>query len=50
MGVFKNMVMTRISGFKRWEIIGSWRKSYDEVLQNLYSSPNFVRMIKLREM
>jgi hypothetical protein len=33
---------------KRDEIIGDWRKLHDEGLQNLYSSPCIIRMIKSR--
>jgi hypothetical protein len=42
--VFENRVLRRISGPK---IIGDWRKPHNE-LHNLYSSPNIIRMIKLR--
>jgi hypothetical protein len=36
----------RIFGPKRDEIIGGWRKLYNEELRNLYSSSNTIRMIK----
>jgi hypothetical protein len=39
----------RISGPKREED-GSWRKLHNDELHNLYSSPNIVRVIKLRRM
>jgi hypothetical protein len=32
------------------EIIGGWRKLYNEELHNLYSSPNIISMIKSKEM
>jgi hypothetical protein len=30
--------------------MGDWRKLHNEELQNLYSSPNIIRMIKSRRM
>jgi hypothetical protein len=39
-----------ISGLKRNEIIGGWRKLHTEELHNLYSSPNIIRMIESRSM
>jgi hypothetical protein len=39
----------RISGPKRDEFAGSWRKFHSE-LHNLYSSPIIIRMIKSRIM
>jgi hypothetical protein len=39
----------RIFGPKRGED-GSWRKLHNDELHNLYSSPNIVRVIKLRRM
>jgi hypothetical protein len=42
-------VLRRIFGPKR-EMIGGWRKLHDQELQDLYSSPNTVRMIKSRRM
>jgi hypothetical protein len=47
--VFENRVLTRIFGPKREED-GSWRKLHDDELHSLYSSPNIVRVIKLRRM
>jgi hypothetical protein len=44
--VFENSVL-RIFGPKREED-GSWRKLHNDELHNLYSSPNIVRVIKLR--
>jgi hypothetical protein len=48
--VFENRVLWRIFGLKKDEIIGGWRKLYNEELHNLHSSPNtsIVRMIKSR--
>jgi hypothetical protein len=45
--VFENRVLRRISGPKRDEIIGGWRKMHNEKVHNLYSSPNKVRDDKL---
>jgi hypothetical protein len=44
------MVLRRIFGLKRDEVTRGWRKLHNEELQNLYSSPNIIRMIKLRRM
>ena len=37
-------------GPKRDEVTGEWRKLHNEVLNDLYSSPNIVRVIKSRRM
>jgi hypothetical protein len=42
-------VLRRLFGPKREED-GSWRKLYNVELHSLYSSPNIVRVIKLRRM
>jgi hypothetical protein len=39
-------VLRRIFGPKRDEVTGEWRKLHNEELNNLYSSPNIVRVIK----
>jgi len=39
-------VLRRIFGPKRDEVTGEWRKLHNEELNDLYSSPNFVRLIK----
>jgi len=44
--VFENMVLRRIFGPRRDEITGEWRRLHNEVLNDLYSSPNIVRVIK----
>jgi hypothetical protein len=46
--VLENSVL-RIFGPKREED-GSWRKLHNDELQNLYSSPNIVRVMKSRKM
>ena len=48
--VFENRVLRRIFGPKKDETTGGWRKLHNEELNNLYSSPNIVRVIKLRRM
>jgi hypothetical protein len=48
--VFENRVLRRIFGPKRGEVTGEWRKIHSEELNDLYSSPNFVRVIKSRRM
>jgi hypothetical protein len=47
--VFENRMLRKIFGPKREED-GSWRKLHDDELHDLYSSPNIVRVIKLRRM
>jgi hypothetical protein len=46
--VFENRVLRRIFGSKMDEVTGEWRKLHNEELSDLYSSPNNVRVIKLR--
>ena len=48
--VFENGVLRRLFSLKRDEVPGEWRKLYNEELKGLYSSPNYVRMIKSRRM
>jgi hypothetical protein len=43
-------VLRRIFGPKRDEVTGGQRKLHNEELQNLYSSPSIIRMIKSRRM
>jgi hypothetical protein len=46
--VFENMVLRRIFGPRRDEVTGEWRRLHDEELNDLYCSPNIVRVIKSR--
>jgi len=48
--VFENGVLRRIFGTKRDEVTGEWTKLHNEELNDLYSSPNIVRVIKSRRM
>jgi hypothetical protein len=45
--VFENRVLRRIFGPKR-DKVGKWRKLHNEELNNVYSSPNIVWVIKSR--
>jgi len=43
-------VWRRIFGLKSDEVTGDWRKLHNEELNDLYCSPNIVRVIKSRRM
>jgi len=44
--VFENRVFRRIFGPMRDEVTGEWRKLHSEKLNDLYSSPSIVQVIK----
>ena len=44
--VFENKVLRRIFGPRRDEVTGYWRRLHNEEVNDLYSSPNIVRVIK----
>ena len=48
--VFENRVLRRIFGPTRDEVTGEWRKLHNEELNDLYCSPNIVRVINYRRM
>jgi hypothetical protein len=47
--VFENRVLRRIFGPKRDEVKGKWMRLHNEELNDLYSSPNIIRVIKSRK-
>ena len=48
--VFENMMLRRIIGPRRVEVTGEWRRLHNDELNDLFSSPNIVRVIKSRRM
>jgi len=46
--MFENRVLRRVFGPKRDEVTGEWRKLHNEELNDLYSLPNIVRVVKSR--
>jgi hypothetical protein len=48
MRVFEKRVLRRIFGPRRDEVTGDWRKLHNENLNDLYCSPNIVRVTKSR--
>jgi hypothetical protein len=48
--VFENRVLRRVFDPKRDEVAGEWRKLHNEELNDLYSLPNIVRVVKSKRM
>ena len=48
--VFENRVLRKVFRPKRNEMTGEWRKLRNEELNDLYSLPNIVRVLKSRRM
>jgi len=48
--VFENMVLRVLFGRRTDEVMGEWRRLHNEELNDLYSSPNIVRVINSRRM
>ena len=48
--MFENRVLRRVSGSKRDEVTGEWRKLHNEELRDLYSLPKIVLVVKSRSM
>ena len=47
---FENRVLRRIFRPKRDEVTGEWRKLHNEELNDLYCSPDIIRVVKSRRM
>jgi len=50
MRVFENRVLRKMFGPRRNEVTREWRRLHNEELNDLYCSPNIVRVIKMRRM
>jgi hypothetical protein len=48
--VFESRVLRRVFGPERDEVTGEWRKLPNEELNDLFSLPNIVRVVKSRRM
>jgi hypothetical protein len=46
MRVSENRMLRRVFGPKRDEVTGEWRRLHNEEFNDLYCSPNIVRVIK----
>jgi len=48
--VFQNRVLRRIFGPQKDKVKGEWRKLHSDELNDTYSSPNIVQVMKSRRM
>jgi hypothetical protein len=48
--VFENRVLRTVFGPKKAEVTGKWRKLHNQELNDLYSLPSIVRVVKSRRM
>jgi len=48
--VFENRVLRKVFGPKRDEVTGKWRKLHNEELNDLYSLPSILQVVKSRRM
>jgi hypothetical protein len=48
--VFGNRVLRGVFWLKKVGVTGKWRKPRDDEINDLYSSPNIIRVIKNRRM
>ena len=46
--LFENRVLRSVFGLKRDEVTGEWEKLYSQELNDLYSIPDIVRVVKSR--
>ena len=46
--MFQNRVLRKISGSKRDAVTGEWRRLHNEELNDFYSSPSIIRVMKSR--
>jgi len=47
--VFENTALRRIFGHRKDEVTEEWRRMRNEELNDLYCSPNIVRVIKIEK-
>jgi hypothetical protein len=50
MRVFRNRMLRKIFGPKRYEVIWEWRRLHNKELHALYSSPNIIQVIKSKRL